>query len=174
MPEDSKHYRQMGPAEPNAGEAEPSEPAEAVQQWSPEDEFDPRYCIRCHRRIPIAVSERQGACDDCLDILDHLGSTPISPNPAAYGVGPYGSSHPICPKCGGGNVVREWVTDWLSTAVDIASGGSLLARGAAPTAQALYTPFGSVPRVDTTPDEAHTVKTMRHKCADCGFHWKAV
>ena len=162
MPDWDTTERHMGPAD-----ADPPAPVDAPAKESAADEFDPRYCVRCRRRLSRAVSDSQGACDDCLNALQELARAPVGSPLAACGIGPNGSPNPVCPGCGSESVTREWVTDWAAKAVDIVSDAAAFAIGALASG-----PRYGIGHVDRN-TEIGTTRIMRHKCLDCGRQWRA-
>ncbi|HEY3414545.1 MAG TPA: hypothetical protein VGM51_16020 [Armatimonadota bacterium] len=130
-------------------------------EWTAEDEFNPRYCTVCHRKIPFIVSERQEMCNTCFATRN----VAVQPLPVS-GV-PFMDTAPIvhCPMCAGTNVERQWKNDWVSTAVDIVSDAAALGT-------MLFGTIGMyrTNRVDWNRDVGR-VKVMRHRCLDCGHTW---
>jgi len=119
------------------------------------EEFEPRYCVRCRRPIPLEVSDRQGACDECLAALAALAQG-LSPEAMPPGPG----KSPPCPNCGGLAVVREWRTNWITKAVDIA----------ADVAGFLIRTDQHGPTLD--PTEIGPARVLVYHCMQCDERWR--
>lgn len=131
--------------------------------WTAEDEFNPRYCTVCHKKIPYIVSERQEMCNPCFAARNvAVQRLPVTG-------GPYVDTGPPvvhCPMCAGTNVEREWKNDWVSTAVDIVSDAAALGAMLFGSGRM----YGRPNRVDWNRDVGR-VKIMRHRCTDCAYTW---
>lgn len=153
------------PLWPGAGQAAlvPSPPAPDEEGWTDDDEFNPRYCTVCHKKIPHIVSERQEMCNACYARSGHNIALPVTGG-EAIGVPSAVMVH--CPMCASADVEREWKNDWVSNAVDIVSDAAALGSML----------FGSIGmyrgagRLDWNHDVGH-VKVMRHRCLSCGHTW---
>lgn len=156
-------YEPYRPPEPQVLPAVTPPPQRDTEEWTAEDEFNPRYCTSCHKKIPYMVSERQEMCDACM-AARNFAVQPLPVTGAPYvDVGP-----PIvhCPMCAGTNVEREWKNDWVSTAVDIVADAAALGT-------MLFNRvgmYGGSNRLDWNRDVGR-VKVMRHRCLDCGHKW---
>jgi hypothetical protein len=145
--------RQDEPSPDREAEAPREEPKEP-EAWT--DDFEPRFCVRCHKRIPVIVSERQDACDECLQTLEMLSRGVL---PGAMPPDP--GQMPACPNCGGPEVEREWRTDWVSRAVDVAAEvvGFFFAHDR----------YGNP--IDTR-SEVGPAKIMGYHCLQCDERWR--
>lgn len=143
----------------------PPAPQAPAEEWGVEDEFDPRFCTVCHKKIPHIVSERQEMCDACL-AKHGVGVQPLPTMESPLGEAGAPVIH--CPMCSGTNVEREWKNDWLSTAVDLVA--DVTSLGAALLTSS--TSYGYGRMGDMSPNtEIGRVKTMRHRCLTCGHKW---
>jgi len=143
----------------------PATPPASAEEWTAEDEFDPRFCTVCHKKVPHIVSERQEMCDECL--AKHgvgMQPLPVTGTP----IGDTTTPAVNCPMCGGTNVEREWRNDWISTAVDIVADATSLGMAILTTSTAYR--YGRVANVSPN-TEIGRVKVMRHRCLTCGHKW---
>ncbi len=152
--------RSLGPTDPSSGSWDGArEPTDGdgsgcAGDW--EDEFEPRFCVRCRKRIPVLLSERQDACDECLVVLESLARG-LAPGAMPPGPG----EMPACPNCGGRSVEREWRTDWVTRAVDVA----------ADVATFFMRFDGNGVPLDAG-SEVGPAKVMRYHCLQCEERWK--
>lgn len=140
-------------------------PDTANEEWSAIDEFDPRFCTICHKKIPHIVSERQEMCDECL-AKHGVGIQPLPTMPDPIGQPGVPVVH--CPMCASTDVEREWKNDWISTAVDLVA--DVTSLGAALLTSTTAYGYGRMSDMSPNTDIGR-VKAMRHRCLTCGHKW---